>query len=527
MSNSTKHPRRDFLKMTGLAAVAAAGASSDARAAAPAGHPFSGPLPRKWDASYDLVIVGGGGTGLCAAAEAVQRKVKLLVMEKRLFIGGVSAMATGNLYGANTAMQKEAGFTDATLDAWWKMIQQGTALSEPIKRVRDNSLSSPVYYGLAMRDERLMKTITWEYATLIEFLQKYGAKFIPLAKERPFTHSVVRGYLPIVFHNMANDIRRQGGTIVTRTRANRVYLDESGKVVGIRASGPGGEAVNIRTKAILMASGGFIDNDTLTKRYLPYWMNQGYVEKGFLFADGGALPQQTGDGIVMGLEVDASLDNMDAGFKYKMAPKNRGDALVNGLSLARSPILFVNQDGNRFYDDSTDYSELMMAMVRTGGKYGYFVFDQPALSTPGATTFEFADLIEKGVIFKGDTLREAATKAGVNPDNLQATVDKFNKDFDEKGVDTAFGKKGPLFQKVAQPPFYVSDKHYPVRFKTEGGLETDEKTRVLAHRTFKPIPGLYAAGATNGTCTARLGDSMQCGRLSGRFIAEDLQARRI
>ena len=150
-----------------------------------------------------------------------------------------------------------------------------------------------------------------------------------------------------------------------------------------------------------------------------------------------------------------------------------------------------------------------------------------ALDTPGAKTFEFAELIEKGVIFAGATLREAAVKAGVDPDNLQATVERFDLDFDEKGVDTQFGKKGPLFQKIVRPPFYVRDKHFPVRFKTEGGLETDEMTRVLDHRTAKPITGLYAAGATSGTCSARLGDSLQCGRMAGRYVAEDIKAGRV
>ena len=149
------------------------------------------------------------------------------------------------------------------------------------------------------------------------------------------------------------------------------------------------------------------------------------------------------------------------------------------------------------------------------------------MSSPGAKNHNFAGLIENGTIYKADTLKEVAAKAGVNPDALQATVDQFNKDFDEKGVDSVFGKTGPFYQKIIKPPFYVSEKHYPVRFKTEGGLETDERTRVLEYRTVKPIPGFYAAGATNGTCTASLGDTMQCGRMSARYVVEDLKTRKI
>ena len=118
-------------------------------------------------------------------------------------------------------------------------------------------------------------------------------------------------------------------------------------------------------------------------------------------------------------------------------------------------------------------------------------------------------------------------KVGIDPGGLQTTVDRFNKDYDANKMDSVFGKKGALFQKIDTPPYYVSDKHFPVRFKTEGGLETDERTRVLDHRTVQPIVGFYAAGATNGSCTAALGDSMQCGRMAAFYVTDDLTHRRI
>ena len=190
-------------------------------------------------------------------------------------------------------------------------------------------------------------------------------------------------------------------------------------------------------------------------------------------------------------------------------------------------MVFVTPEGKRVCDERQNYTVATLALVRAGAKHGYFVFDEAAMSTTGAKNFNFAELVQRDVIFKADTLQEAATKAGVDPAGLQATIERFNKDVDDKGVDSVFGKTGPLFQKVAQPPFYISDKHYPVRFKTEGGLETDERTRVLDHRTVMPIPGLYAAGATSGTCSASLGDVMQCGRMAARYIAEDIQAKRV
>lgn len=522
--------RRDFLKFTGIGALAAAtsGAFASLAHAAEEANPYSGPLPKRWDSRYDLVIVGGGGAGLCAAVEAAQRGIKLLVLEKQPFLGGISANALGYLYGAETTLQKQQGITGATLDVWWSKLEDGTAWSEPLKRVRDNSLNSPVYYGITKRNPQLFKDITTQYHTLIDFMLKYGAQFNPLSQAAPFTMVVKLGYLPVMFRNVVADIRKHGGKVLTQTRADKIYLDSHFKVAGIRAVGAGGNTINIRTKALLMASGGFVNSDALIKRYMPYWSGDRAIPSAYLFSTGGLfLGQETGDGIVMGLEVNASVDDMDAGFKYKMSPKERGDAFVDGVALTQSPIIFVTPQGKRVFDDSQNYTLVTLALIRSGAKYGFFVFDNAAMATPGAKAFNFTGLVASGAIHKAETLREAAMQAGVDPDGLQATVEQFNRDFDEKGYDTVFGKKGPLFQKITQPPFYVSAPHYPVRFKTEGGLETDARTRVLDHRTVQPIFGFYAAGATNGSCTAALGDSMQCGRMAAGYIAEDIAAKRI
>lgn len=51
--------------------------------------------PDKWDASYDVVVVGAGGAGLAAAAHAAEQGLKVLLLEKLAFVGGSSAICGG------------------------------------------------------------------------------------------------------------------------------------------------------------------------------------------------------------------------------------------------------------------------------------------------------------------------------------------------------------------------------------------------------------------------------------------------
>ena len=112
-------------------------------------------------------------------------------------------------------------------------------------------------------------------------------------------------------------------------------------------------------------------------------------------------------------------------------------------------------------------------------------------------------------------------------DTLKATVAEFNKAVETKS-DPAFGRyinneQTPL----AEGPWYAAEMS-PKVHHCMGGLVTDKECRVLDVRTYKPIPGLYAAGeATGGVHGAvRLGsvailDCLVYGRIAGRTAAQN------
>ena len=66
-----------------------------------------------WDLTADVVVVGLGCAGACAAIDAAARGADVLVLEAAAMGGGTSAMSGGIIYlGGGTPVQEACGFTD-------------------------------------------------------------------------------------------------------------------------------------------------------------------------------------------------------------------------------------------------------------------------------------------------------------------------------------------------------------------------------------------------------------------------------
>ena len=68
----------------------------------------------KWDHVADVVIVGFGGAGACAALEARADGAEVLILERASGGGGTTALSTGQIYlGGGTPIQRACGFEDS------------------------------------------------------------------------------------------------------------------------------------------------------------------------------------------------------------------------------------------------------------------------------------------------------------------------------------------------------------------------------------------------------------------------------
>ena len=174
----------------------------------------------------------------------------------------------------------------------------------------------------------------------------------------------------------------------------------------------------------------------------------------------------------------------------------------------------MNENGDRFMDEGTYVTNYMALYVNSiiSQKKAYTVFDQAIVDRfmsgegilsgwrtfkPGANLPEFQNQLDecvssnRGNVFKGDTIRDLAEAMGIDPENMEASVNRYN-DLCETGVDEDFLKGAEFLIPVKTGPFYAV-RQDPSVTNTIGGLDVDYDNAVVS-KDGGIIPGLYCVG---------------------------------
>src|SRR5690606_42002730 len=89
----------------------------------------------KWDDSADVVVIGYGIAGACAALEARRAGADVLVIERASGGGGASALSAGIFYfGGGTDVQRAAGFEDCAEHWYYVLMARIVAYAAQIVR---------------------------------------------------------------------------------------------------------------------------------------------------------------------------------------------------------------------------------------------------------------------------------------------------------------------------------------------------------------------------------------------------------
>jgi len=574
-----------------------------------------------WDYRTDLVVVGSGGGGMTAALMASDLGSDVLVVEKSAQYGGSTAMSGGSIWAPNNPLMEREGSPDCPKAAlaYLEALTSGKVseqrlrafvdgVSEMVRYLEEHSHvrfqivpEYPDYYaeieGSRPHGGRTIEPVPLNARQLKGMWKQLGVPpaqevvwgrwMLTAAEARVLMSASVRARLisgwrfasyclnPLRSLSRTDTRLTLGNALIARLRLSladrrvplwletrvRRLIVESGRVMGVEAEREGRTIRILANRGVLLASGGFEKNQAMRERYQPPpvctdWSN--------------GNPDNTGDGIQMGIEVGGAVGLMDQAWwmPTTMVPggsmpwyskdawwteiaRNPGSSLPWFILVDRSlpGTIMVNSKGRRFTNEAAPYPDVANAQfanhTREGGTIpAYLIADHryhrrypmgPVM--PGLPTGKY---VKSGFLKASHSLRGLAEQCGIDAEGLEAEVERYNRhavagrdpDFHkgEKPIDRFYSdpaiKPNPCLAPLCNPPYYAI-KSFPGDLGTKGGLRTDSHARVLREDD-SPIEGLYATGNCSASVMgdgypgagATIGPAMAFGYIAARHASE-------
>lgn len=424
------------------------------------------PKPEKTEEeyTYDVVVVGGGLSGLTAACTAAGQGAKVALIEKQAFLGGTTMLATGTIRYADEG--DGAGMVQAILDEGADFREEGDAF--PI-----------VDYLDAIGEVSYKSTAIYNEAGL-NMLPESGDGARPYV-QKPDTDGKAGG---LYIQKLEPHLEKLGGTIYKSTPATSLIQDEDGTVTGVISDTETAKKT-FHAGAVILACGDFARNQDLIKEYNP-------ISTGNFT---GTAVGNTGDGMVMAVEAGAALwdDMFSMGGAFVFNPYDSHRAGMKASETLENS-LFVSLDGERRIKENAS-SKFVHAVFKNESEADgcWDIMDAEIVK---GTEVPIDEMIAGNggarITYQADTIEELAELAGIDPEVLKATVDRYN-ELCRAGEDTDFGKKAELMVPIETAPFYAV-RAYCVTRGIAGGIKTNTAAEVL-REDGSVIPGLYASGA--------------------------------
>ena len=473
----------------------------------------------------DVVVVAGGPAGLAAAITVGENGRKSIILEKSSTTGGAANMGMGPL-GIDTKIQK-AAFNNLSVEKAIQMHMEYT------------------HYRV---DEDLVQTYFHKSADTIEWLQDMGVEFAGAFrhfKESEATWHIVKPENGVIgpraagamVKAMTKRAKELGTEILLETAATSLIV-ENGKVCGVIAVDKDGNGLEVRGKAVIVATGGFGNNPEMIEKEFGLHIGEDY----FPFR----IPGITGDGLKMMWEAGAAKFGANIEAIYQL-PDNLNWFLLDAV--LRQPNLMINQLGDRFMNEgdlgNTTYAGNAISLQP--GNYAYCIMDEGILKeykkngpdivdivhpAEAFLTFESqaALAVEQGydAYFEATTLEELADKLGIPFEKLQDTVAQYNA-MCRNGEDTQFHKPRKFMRPITGKGKYLVGKYYLGAYGTVGGVRINRYGEVLDENLL-PIEGLYSAGSDANTIYGdsynftlpgnSMGFAVNSGRMAGEGAAQ-------
>lgn len=495
----------------------------------------------------DIVIVGGGASGLAAAVQAAQLGAAVTVLEKMNTFGGQANMGTG-ICAVESHHQVEAMY-DLTVDQAFEKHMEFTHWTV---------------------DARIVKRFYALTADTIRWAEGLGVEFIGCVKYFPKS---LRTWHPVKVPG-SNKFTERSGTVLMKalysaacgmgvqfefnTSMKDIVFDEDGFAVGVEAETSDGEKLTYSANAVIIGTGGFCHNQKLVKEMLG---DLGQVMTGphIIGIDGDGIKTLWKHGAAKApMAVQAMYRTPSIGDIYK--------TLSEGM---RQFDLCVDLTGRRFMNEA-EMQNTSFAGHQIANLVGYKAFtiinDEivehykkhgPNIVTQQHNVTNFDDwdkemdmwqrgelintpFVEAGIagveeeegFWVCDTLEEVCKKTGVNLENLEKTIATYNSM--AYSYDKEFNKPAKYMKPIHGGKYYVA-LNLPAGGIAPGGVRTNENMEVM-RTNGETLPGLYACGSDanniNGECyyhelpASFMGFAVNSGRIAAmecvNFLRSDL-----
>ena len=437
--------------------------------------------------TYDLLVIGGGLSGLSAAVHAAESGARVAVFEA----GAVAK------YPANSR------YTGGVFHLAFENIHAPPA---QLREAIDAATGGYCPGGMA-------QVLAEQGAAAINWLSEHGAVF-GKGGDFPFMSSMLMPFSlrEPGFHNhwpdkgadrLLDSLEQQllslGGTFLRGHRAKQLLLEgDEFNALQVQA---GEELKTFSGRTVLIADGGFQGNAELVRRYISP-RPQDLCVRG--------AGTGMGDGLLMAEAIGARLVGLDKFYGHVQCAE-----AVNDPSLWPYPILdvvasagiVVDAEGRRFCEEGLGGVAMANAIA---------ALEQPLSSVVVMDTKIWEQvgrdyllppnpaLLERGArLYSAPTLEALAAQLHMPGANLVQTVHDCNLAVDQGSADQLQPPRrhsstllGSTMHKIDQPPFLALRLSAGITY-TMGGIAIDEQCRVL-NSEGKFIPGVYAAGAATG-----------------------------
>ncbi|QDT93489.1 FAD-dependent oxidoreductase [Gimesia algae] len=467
--------------------------------------------------TYDVIIIGGGGSGLAAAVRTLEMGANVLVLEKQSQLGGTTGMAIGSFTANGTSLQRDAGVNDNADD---HEADAGRFAAAEVE---------------AHNNSELRRFFLGETAETLEWLRGMGLYFHgpnPEPPNRvPRMHNIVPNAKAYIAAFQAKIIQLKG-TIICSAPVVGLVSDEA-RITGVVAEIEGTRTTITAKRGVVLAAGDYSSAPEMIGRF-----------KGDRFKTiDGVNPQACGDGHLLAERVGARLLNMEITYgpelRFLPPPGDPFEQLLptSGLfakllgrlvpllpqavinwrikrllltwqhpenSLFDDGAILVNEAGQRFCNE-TDSPAREIAISEQPGKVAYILLDERIaahysqwpyfISTAPKIAYAYVDdylKLRPDVSVTADSLEAVAEQRGLDVTNLNEAVQQFNRYVSAEQSDL-FGRTGdecPLTGKrwvlLGPAKAYFTT--------TEGGVAINAGLQAL-DESGQPIPGLYAIGS--------------------------------